>query len=55
VARSGIVPLFEELWAFMRIRKKYWLGPIVLVLAVFGALMVFSQHSALAPFVYTLF
>jgi hypothetical protein len=55
VARGGIVSLLEELWAFMRVRKKWWLGPIVLVLALFGALLVFSQGSALAPFVYTLF
>ncbi len=45
----------RELWDFLRIRKKWWLGPIVLVLALFGALIVFSQGSAIAPFVYTLF
>jgi len=55
VARSGAVSLMSELWAFMRVRKKWWLGPIVVVLALFGALIVFSQGSALAPFVYTLF
>jgi len=55
VARGGIVSLLGELWAFMRVRKKWWLGPIVLVLALFGALLIFSQGSALAPFVYTLF
>jgi hypothetical protein len=55
VARSGAVSLITELWSFMRVRKKWWLGPIVLVLALFGALIVFSQGSALAPFVYTLF
>jgi uncharacterized protein DUF5989 len=55
VSRPAVVSLLEELWAFMRVRKKWWLGPIVLVLALFGALIVFSQGSALAPFVYTLF
>ena len=55
MARSGIVSLLGELWSFMRVRKKWWLGPIVLVLALFGALIVFSQGSAIAPFVYTLF
>jgi hypothetical protein len=55
VARSATVSLLGELWAFMRVRKKWWLGPIVLVLALFSALIVFSQGSALAPFVYTLF
>jgi len=55
VARSGVVSLLGELWAFMRVRKKWWLGPIVIVLAIFGALIVFSQTSVVAPFVYTLF
>ena len=55
VARSAVVSLLGELWAFMRVRKKWWLGPIVLVLVLFGALIVLSQGSALAPFVYTLF
>jgi hypothetical protein len=55
MSRSGVVSLFGELWAFMRVRKKWWLGPIVIVLALFGALIVLSQGSAVAPFVYTLF
>ncbi len=53
--RPATVSLLGELWAFMRERKKWWLGPIVVVLALFGALIVFAQGSALAPFVYTLF
>jgi competence protein ComGC len=44
-----------ELWAFMRERKKFWLLPIVMVLMLFSVLMVLTQGSALAPFVYTLF
>ena len=44
-----------EMWMFMRVRKKYWLLPILIVLAVFGGLIVASQGSAIAPFVYTLF
>ncbi|HZT18146.1 MAG TPA: DUF5989 family protein [Dongiaceae bacterium] len=44
-----------ELWAFLRIRKKYWLLPIVLVMLLFGGLVVLSQISAVAPFIYTLF
>ena len=44
-----------ELWMFMRARKKFWLLPIVLVLLVFGGLVVFSQGTVLAPFIYTLF
>ena len=45
----------KELWNFMRIRKKFWLLPILLVMALFGGLIVLSQGSAVAPFVYTLF
>lgn len=45
----------KELWQFMRHRKKFWLMPIILVLAFFGGLIVLSQGSAVAPFVYTLF
>jgi drug/metabolite transporter superfamily protein YnfA len=44
-----------ELWAFMRERKKFWLMPILLVLLLFGTLIVLTQGSAVAPFIYTLF
>ena len=44
-----------ELWAFMRERKKFWLLPIILVLLLFGALLVLTEGSAVAPFIYTLF
>ena len=47
--------LFREFWEFLRYWKKYWLAPIVLVLALFGLLLIFAQSSALAPFIYTLF
>jgi hypothetical protein len=47
--------ILSELWAFMRVRKKWWLGPIVLMLALLGLLVVFTQGSAVAPFIYTLF
>lgn len=45
----------KELWAFMRARKKYWLVPILVVMALLGALIVLAQGSAVAPFIYTLF
>ena len=45
----------SELWAFMRERKKFWLLPIIVVLVSVGTLIVLTQGSALAPFVYTLF
>ena len=47
--------LVLELWSFMRERKKFWLLPIVAVLLLFGALIVLTQGSAVAPFIYTLF
>ena len=45
----------KDLVGFMRVRKKYWLLPIILVLVLFGALIVLSSGSAIAPFIYTLF
>ena len=44
-----------ELWTFMRVRKKFWLLPIFVMMAVFGGLVVLSQGSAVAPFIYTIF
>ena len=45
----------KEFWEFLRIRKKYWLLPIMLVLVLFGILIILSQGSAVAPFIYTIF
>ena len=47
--------VLQEFWAFLRQEKKYWLAPIVLILLLFGLLLVFTQTSAVAPFIYTLF
>lgn len=47
--------LLGELWRFMRVRKKYWLMPIVLVMFLLGGLLVLAKGSAIAPFIYTLF
>ena len=47
--------LARELWQFMRVRKKLWLLPIIVTLAIVGALLVFAQGSALAPIIYTIF
>lgn len=44
-----------ELWAYLRVRKKWWLAPIIIVMLLVGALLVFAQGSALAPFIYTIF
>lgn len=45
----------SELWEFLKVRKKYWLLPIFIVLGLFGFIIVLSQGSAVAPFIYTLF
>ena len=46
---------FKEFWDFLKIRKKYWLIPILIVLVTFGVLMIFAQGSVMGPFIYTLF
>ena len=45
----------KEFWEFLKVRKKYWLLPIIFVLVIFGGLIVLSQGSAIAPFIYTIF
>tara|TARA_B100000674_G_scaffold147982_1_gene117287 strand:+ start:484 stop:633 length:150 start_codon:yes stop_codon:yes gene_type:complete len=45
----------REFWEFLKIRKKYWLFPIIIVLVIFGGLIILSQGSAVAPFIYTIF
>jgi hypothetical protein len=52
VGRMGI---FGELWAFMRVRKKWWLGPIVVTMLLLSVLIVLTEGSAVAPFIYALF
>ncbi len=50
-----MIEFFKDLFGFMRERKKFWLAPIILVLLLFGALLVFTQGSVVAPFIYALF
>jgi len=47
--------MLRELWHFLRVRKKFWLVPIFVVMFLFGGLVVLSQGSAVAPFIYTIF
>jgi len=49
------ISILKEFWDFLRVRKKWWLTPIVLSLLLLGTLIVFTQGSAVAPFIYTLF
>jgi hypothetical protein len=50
-----MIDFIKELWVFMKVRKKFWLLPIIIVLLLLGSLIVFVQGSAVAPFIYTLF
>ena len=50
-----IASFLREYWGFLRVRKKYWLVPVLFVMALFGGLIVLTQGSAVAPFIYTLF
>ncbi len=50
-----MLSVLSELWGFMRERKKWWLGPIIIVLVLFCGLIIFTPGSAVAPFVYTVF
>jgi hypothetical protein len=50
-----MLDLIKDLWAFMRARKKFWLAPIIIILLLLGGLIVLTQGSVVAPFIYTLF
>ncbi len=45
----------KELWGFLKVRKKFWLLPIIIIMLLLGVLLIFAQGSAVAPFIYTLF
>ena len=50
-----MISFLKEFWAFLRIRKKFWLLPILVTMLLFGVLLMLAQSSAIAPFIYTLF
>lgn len=50
-----MLDLLQDLWGFMRERKKFWLAPVIIILLLLGGLLVLAQGSAVAPFIYTLF
>ena len=50
-----MLELLKDLWGFMKERKKFWLAPIIIIMLLLGTLIVLSQGSAVAPFIYTLF
>jgi hypothetical protein len=51
----GKLSIMREFWEFIKVRKKWWLAPIIIILILLGALIVLTEGSALAPFIYTLF
>jgi hypothetical protein len=55
VLRLAVLSFIREFWMFLRVRKKYWLIPILITILFFGGLIVLTQGSAVAPFIYTLF
>ena len=50
-----MISFLKEFWQFLRVRKKYWLFPIVIILVLFGALISLTQGTVIAPFIYTIF
>ncbi len=50
-----MIDFLKDLWAFLKVRKKFWLLPLIIILILFGLLIVFTSGSAIAPFIYTLF
>ena len=52
---EGFIELLKDVWGFLKERQKFWLLPLILTLVLLGALLVFANGSAIAPFIYTLF
>ena len=52
---NPLLELLKDIWDFMKVRKKYWLAPLIITIVLMGALLVFTQGSVVAPFIYTIF
>tara|TARA_B100000886_G_scaffold313534_1_gene250227 strand:+ start:428 stop:589 length:162 start_codon:yes stop_codon:yes gene_type:complete len=52
---NPLLDLLKDIWDFMKVRKKYWLAPLIITIVLMGALLVFTQGSVVAPFIYTIF
>mgnify|MGYP001435038462 CR=1 FL=1 len=50
-----IIDLIIDIWDFLKVRKKYWLAPLIITIVLMGALIIFTQGSVIAPFIYTIF
>ena len=52
---EALLELINDIWDFLKIRKKYWLAPLIITLLLMGALIIFTQGSVVAPFIYSIF
>ncbi len=52
---EAFLELVKDIWDFLRVRKKYWLAPLIITIVLMGALIIFTQGSVVAPFIYTIF
>ena len=52
---EAFLELVKDIWEFLRLRKKYWLAPLIITIVLMGALIVFTQGSVVAPFIYSIF
>ena len=52
---EAIFDLVKDIWDFMKVRKKYWLAPLIITIVLMGALILFTQGSVVAPFIYSIF
>ena len=52
---ENLLDLFQDIWDFLKIRKKYWLAPLIITIVIMGGLIVFTQGSVIAPFIYSIF
>ena len=52
---KAFLELIEDIWDFMKVRKKYWLAPLIITILIMGTLLVFTQGSVIAPFIYSIF
>ena len=52
---TNLIDLLKDIWDFLKVRKKYWLAPLIITILIMGGLIIFTQGSVIAPFIYTLF
>ena len=52
---EALIDLLKDVWDFLKVRKKYWLAPLIITIVLMGALLVFTQGSVVAPFIYSIF